>query len=63
MRDIIKIFSIGLCILFLGSCDKSDEVPPRSEAFINEYVLPAPEFLSVEEREIIRKQREEYNKL
>lgn len=50
-------------LLFVTACDKANEVPPRSETFIREYVLPEPVFLTPEEREEVRKQREEYNKL
>lgn len=43
-----------------SACSKADEVPPRRETFTDDYVLPAPVFLSIEERELVEEQRREY---
>jgi len=44
----------------LSACSKADEIPPRRETFSGDYILPAPTFLSSEEREIVEEQRREY---
>ncbi|MBD1421206.1 hypothetical protein [Sphingobacterium chuzhouense] len=63
MRTLTKIFFITMVFATIASCDKPDEVPPKSQAFIREYVMPEPSLLTNEEREIVNKEREEYNKL
>lgn len=57
------IVGIGVVLLGLGACKKVDEVPPRSNPIIREYILPPPSFLTAEERALIKQEREEYNKL
>jgi len=42
------------------ACKEADEVPPRRESYADDYVLPAPTFLSSDEREIVEEQRREY---
>lgn len=64
MKNKMKIMLLGLAaVAWVSSCEKPDEVPPRSQAFIREYVLPQPTLLSAEEREMINKEREEYEQL
>lgn len=63
MKTTIKIFSILFIGLGLTSCNKENEVPPRTDAVIREYTLPQPTFLTNEERDVVIKEREEYDKL
>lgn len=59
MKSLVVITFLGL----VSACDKPNEVPPHSQAFIRQYTIPPPDLLSAEERELVNKQREEYNKL
>lgn len=64
-----KMRKILTCCFFLGavsihfSCEKYDEVPPKSDIIIRDYKMPAPGFLTSEERALINKNREDYNNL
>lgn len=72
MRDIHfnDMKSIGILIglivfMAMTSCKKLDEVPPRTgiNNIIREYVLPKPTVLTNEEREQVKQERQEYEKL
>lgn len=63
MKNMIKILPLGLAMFGFHSCEKPDDTPPRSQAFIREYVLPQPTLLSPEEREFVNQEREEYERL
>lgn len=57
---------IGLIVFMaMTSCKKLDEVPPRTgiNNIIREYVLPKPTVLTNEEREQVKQERQEYEKL
>lgn len=47
----------------LGACKKLDEVPPKNNSIVREYILPKPVFLNDIEREIVKEERTEYEKL
>ena len=72
MRDIhfkdmklIGILAGLIVVLSLGACRKLDEVPPRTDSnkIIREYVLPKPSVLTNDEREQVKQERQEYEKL
>lgn len=64
MMKTLKILfaAVMLCAAF-ASCEKPNEIPPKSQAYIRAYVMPEPTLLTNAEREIVNKEREEYNKL
>lgn len=59
---------IILAILIAGAlttaaCKKQNEVPPKQQGYYNLYTLPAPTFLTPEERAILDAKREEWDNL
>jgi len=56
----VLLLSILTAASIFSACSKADEVPPRRESYADDYVLPAPAFLSSDEREIVEEQRREY---
>ncbi|MDE7074191.1 MAG: hypothetical protein K2O69_03970 [Odoribacter sp.] len=53
-------FFVLLSVL-LGSCAKENEVPPYKTTNIESYIMPVPTPLTMEEREAVKAQRDEYN--
>lgn len=58
-----KILAVCAVFVTAAACEKPNEVPPHSQAFIRQYVIPPPTLISVAERDLVNQQREEYNKL
>jgi len=60
MKKFTYLMIVMVCLVFV-SCDKSDEVPPRSEGITSTFELPRATPLTSTEREIIKAKRAEYN--
>jgi hypothetical protein len=60
-KFILAIFT--LAIMVTSACKKENEVPPRQEGFLINYAIPAPTFLTDEERAILDAKRAEYDNL
>lgn len=63
MKSIRIIIGIVTGVVMLGACKKLDEVPPKNNSIVREYILPKPVFLNDIEREIVKEERTEYEKL
>ena len=63
MKTLYKFLVLILFIGVLSACEKHNEMPPRMNNIIREYVLPEPAFLTNAEREEVNRQREEYSSL
>ncbi|ERJ58022.1 hypothetical protein M472_04520 [Sphingobacterium paucimobilis HER1398] len=63
MKSIKIIIAVIIGVVMLAACKKLDEVPPKNDSIIREYILPKPVLLSDMEREIVKEERAEYEKL
>lgn len=63
MKSIRIIIGIVTGVVMLAACKKLDEVPPKNNSIVREYILPKPVFLNDIEREIVKEERTEYEKL
>ena len=52
-----------LTVVAASGCKKENEVPPRQEGSLTNYIIPAPTFLTEEERAILDAKRAEWDKL
>lgn len=60
-KFILAVFVVAMMVT--AACKKQDEVPPRQSGFINNYSIPAPTFLTDQERAILDAKREEWDNL
>ncbi len=58
-KNTIKIISL-FTLLFVASCEKSDELPPVNEGYTTGYILPEATPLTDEDRILIEEQETEY---
>lgn len=61
MKETIFIGITILTLLFVASCEKSDELPPVNESYTTGYILPEATPLTDEDRALIEAQETEYN--
>lgn len=57
----LAVIAVG--ILALAGCKKENELPPRPAGYVLDYVIPAPTFLTQEERAVLDAKREEWDNL
>ena len=55
-----KIIYIALAVLAFSSCRKASELPPLSDGYADEVILPDPENLTPEDREFLAELENEY---
>lgn len=55
-----KTILISITVLAICSCRKADELPPLSEGYAKEFIMPDPENLTQEERDFLEDLEEEY---
>lgn len=60
-KIILAAFSLG--VMTIAGCKKENEVPPRRSGYTLDYVIPAPTFLTQQERAILDAKREEWDNL
>lgn len=63
MKNTLILATIAISILTFAGCKKENEVPPKQEGYILNYVIPAPTFLTDQERAILDAKREEWDNL
>lgn len=55
-----KTILISIVILSICSCRKADELPPLTDGYASEFVMPDPENLTSEDREYLEELEEEH---
>ncbi len=60
-KFILAIFT--LIVTAVSACKKENELSPRQEGSLIEYTIPAPTFLTAEERAILDAKRAEWDNL
>lgn len=55
-----KILYIVIAILAFSSCRKAPELPPLSDGYAKDVIIPDPENLTMEERDYLEELEEEY---
>lgn len=63
MKHKIILTALVLVVLTFSACKKENEVPPKQNNYIIEYVLPTPTFLTDAERDILDAKRDEWERL
>lgn len=51
---------IIIAVLAIYSCRKADELPPLTDGYASEFVMPDPENLTSEDREYLEELEEEH---
>lgn len=62
MKHILILTVFALVVLATASCKKENEVPPRQNGYITNYILPPATFLTDQERSILDAKRSEWDK-
>lgn len=55
-----RILIISLSIIALVSCRKEDELPPLTDGYAKDFIMPDPENLTQEERDYLEELEKEY---
>ena len=55
-----RILLITIAILALCSCRKADELPPLTDGYASDIIMPDPENLTQDERDYIEELEKEY---
>ena len=63
MKHKLLLATITIGILTFAACKKENEVPPKQNNYIIEYIIPAPTFLTDAERNVLDAKRDEWNNL
>ncbi|MFA4868644.1 MAG: hypothetical protein WC623_10615 [Pedobacter sp.] len=63
MKHRLILAAIALGVLTFAACKKENEVPPKQDGYILNYAIPAPTFLTDDERDILDAKRDEWDNL
>ena len=63
MKNRLILATIALSVLTFTACKKENEVPPKQNNYIIEYIIPAPTFLTDAERDVLDAKRDEWDNL
>ena len=55
-----KILLLAMALVALSSCRKADELPPLTDGYATDFILPDPENLTQEDRDFLEDLEEEY---
>ena len=55
-----RILLIIIAIMAIFSCRKADELPPLTDGYASDVIIPDPENLTQEERDFIEELEKEY---
>lgn len=55
-----RILLISITLLTICSCRKADELPPLTDGYAKDVIVPDPENLTQEERDFIEELENEY---
>ncbi|SHF97650.1 hypothetical protein [Pedobacter caeni] len=58
-KFILAVFAV--VIMTTSACKKDNEIPPRQEGYIIEYLVPPPTFLTDSERALLDAKRDEWD--
>ncbi|WEK17499.1 MAG: hypothetical protein P0Y49_11905 [Candidatus Pedobacter colombiensis] len=63
MKQKFTLAAFIVVTMSTAACKKENEVPPRQSGYILDYTIPAPTFLTNDERAILDAKRAEWDKL